>query len=84
MAHFDNSHSVWNEIKMPFFEVWVSLVLMQNPGILNFHGFLTLNNGKFYILKASGMIFTNMDVLAFFWFGFLHSLSHHMLKEAEK
>ena len=31
---------------MSFFEVFVSLVLMPNPGILNFHGSLTLNNGK--------------------------------------
>ena len=32
--------------KMPFFEVWVSFVLMQNPDIWNFHSSLTLNNGK--------------------------------------
>ena len=46
MTHFDNSHSVWNERKMPFFEVWVSPVLMQNPDVWNFHGSLTSNNGK--------------------------------------
>ena len=32
--------------KMPFFEPWVSPVLMQNPDIWDFHGSLTLNNGK--------------------------------------
>ena len=47
MTHFDNSHSVWNgRKKCPFFEVWVSHVLMQNADIWNFHGSLTLNNGK--------------------------------------
>ena len=30
-THSDNSHSVWNERKMPF-EVSVSPVLMKNPG----------------------------------------------------
>ena len=32
--------------KMTFFEVWVSPVQMQNTGIWNFHGSLTLNNEK--------------------------------------
>ena len=38
MTYFDNSHFAWNERKMPFLEVWVSPVLMQNPDIWNFHG----------------------------------------------
>ena len=69
---------------MPFFEIWVSSVLMQNPGIWNFHGSLTLNNGKliryfksfWYDIHEHAAF---MDVLAFFWSGFLCSLSHHML-----
>ena len=84
MTHFDNSHSVWNDIKMPFFEVWVSPVLMQNPGIWNFHGSLILKNGKlisyfknlWYDIQEHAAF---IDVLAFFWSGFLRSLSHHML-----
>ena len=60
---------------MPFFEVWVSPVLMQNPGICNFHGSLTFNNGKlnryfknfwYDIHKHANFL----DVLAFFWSGF--------------
>ena len=46
MTHFVNFHAVWNERKNALFEVWVSLVLMQNPDIWNFHGSLTLNNGN--------------------------------------
>ena len=46
MTHFDNSYSVWNERKMPFLKVWVSPVLMQNPDNWNFHGSLTLSDGK--------------------------------------
>ena len=46
MTHFDNSHSVWNESKMPFFEVSVSPVLTQNPDIWNFYRSRTLNTGK--------------------------------------
>ena len=42
MTHFDNSHSVWNERKIPFFEVWVSPVLMQNPRI--WHVFIAHTN----------------------------------------
>ena len=84
MSHFDNSHSVWMREKMPFFEVWVSTVLMQNPGIWNFNGSLTLNNGKLisYFLSLWYDIHEDaafMDVLAFFWSGFLRSLPHDML-----
>ena len=32
--------------KMAFYELCVSPVLTQNQGIWNFHGSLTLNNGK--------------------------------------
>ena len=46
MTHFYNSHFVWNERKIPFVEVWVSPVLMQNPDTCNFHGSLNLNNKK--------------------------------------
>ena len=78
MTHFDNSHSVWNKRKMPFFKVWVSPALMQNAGIWNFHESMTLNNGKqiWYDIHEHAAF---MDVLAFFWSGFLCSLSHHML-----
>ena len=71
MTHFDNSDFVWNERKMPFSEVWVSPVLMQNPGIWNFHGPLTLNNGKliWYFTRFWYDIHEHaafMDVLTFF------------------
>ena len=50
------SHSVWHERKMDCFELCVSPVLEQNQDILNFHGSLTLNNGKLTdILEAPGM-----------------------------
>ena len=39
-------HSVWIERKNPCFELCVTLVLTQNADIRNFHGSLTLNNGK--------------------------------------
>ena len=52
---------------MPVFEVWDSPVLTQNPGVWNFHDSLTLNNGKSDILKAFGMIFTNMLLSWMFW-----------------
>ena len=38
---------------MPFFEVWVSPVLMQNSNIWNFHSSLTLNNGKLILYFKS-------------------------------
>ena len=38
---------------MPLFEVRVSPVLMQNPGIWNFHSSLTLNNGKLILYFKS-------------------------------
>ena len=60
---------------MSFFEIWVSPVLMQNPGIWNFHGSLTLTNGKLirYFKSLRFDIHEHaafMDVLAFFWSGF--------------
>ena len=84
MNHFDNYHSVWNERKYALFKVWVSLVLRQNPGIWNFYGSLTLNNGKltwcFKILCYDNHEHAAfMDVLEFFTSGFLRLLSHHML-----
>ena len=42
---------------MPFFEVWVSPALMQNPETWNFHlefnGSLTLNNGSFLLFVST-------------------------------
>ena len=39
---------------MAFFELCVSSVLTQNKGIWNFHGSLTLNNGK--LIRYSGSL----------------------------
>ena len=69
---------------MPFREVWVSPVLMQNSGIWNFHGSLTLNNGKligyfknlWYDIHEDAAF---IDALAFVWSGFLRFLLHHTL-----
>ena len=44
MTHF--FHSVWHEKKMTCFELCASPVLTQKQHILNFHGSLTLNDGK--------------------------------------
>ena len=66
MTHF--FHSVWNEKKMTFFELCFSSVLTQNEDIWNFHGSLTLNNGKliwysgslWYAIVSNVLIFTIM------------------------
>ena len=66
MTHF--FYSVWNEKKMTFFELCVSSVLTQNEDIWNFHGSLTLNNGKliwysgslWYAIVSNVLIFTIM------------------------
>ena len=60
-THFENSHSVWNERKMSFFEVWVlPALLMQNKDIWYFHGSLTLNNGELIFIKLWYAIVRNV------------------------
>ena len=57
---------------MVFFELCVSSVLMQNKDISNFHGSLTLNNGKliwysgsfWYAIVSNVLIFT---IMLYFW-----------------
>ena len=56
MTHF--FYSVWNEKRMPVFELCVSSVLMENEDIWNFHSSLTLNKGK--LIWYSGSLWYNI------------------------
>ena len=57
MSKTTNFHILFGmKEKMACFELCVSPILRQNQDIWNFHGSLTLNNGKIVdILEALGM-----------------------------
>ena len=54
MSHFFSQFGIRQ--KLACFDLHVSPVLMEIEGILNFHGSLTLNEGKLFdILEVLGM-----------------------------